>query len=462
MFWNYVNHSGIYSLTVLFFYWMIVCFERSIMTQKYDHKHLSFSDRIYIEQSLYDNLSFKAIARFLEKDPTTISKEIKRSLEIQNSHATNLRHCLNYSRCYKKHLCGDAFCSKHCHNCKLFDCSLYCSNYESNHCSILDKPPYVCNGCSHKTGCRKEHHFYRSKHAQSLYEQKLRDSRTGINMTKDELLQLNDLITPLIKNGQPLSHIFATHKDELTISRQTLYNYLDAGVLDVRNIDLPRRVRYKKRKKRVVTNHDQSYRSKRTYKDFLRFMEAHPEYDVVELDTVKGGRNAGKCIMTLLFRSSSFMLLFLLDRCTQQNVTAVFDQLYALFGHNLFRNTFPVILTDNGPEFKNPNRIEYTESGKRRTFLFYCDPYVSNQKARLEKNHEFIRYVIPKGRSMYRYSQQDMTLLATHINSLARDSLNGNTPFDLAEILLNKKVLDLLELKKVSPDQVLLKPTLLK
>ena len=55
-----------------------------------------------------------------------------------------------------------------------------------------------------------------------------------------------------------------------------------------------------------------------------------------------------------------------------------------------------------------------------------------------------------------------MTLLASHINSLAIDSLNGNTPFDLAAILLNKKVLDLLELTKVSPDQVLLKPTLLK
>jgi len=383
------------------------------MTQKHDHKHLSFSDRIYIEQSLYDNLSFKEIARFLGKDPTTISKEIRRSLDIHISHATNLQRCLNYSRCYKKHLCGDIFCSKHCHNCKLFDCSLYCSNFESNHCEILDKPPYVCNGCSRK-------------------------------------------------NGQPLSHIFATHKGELTISRQTLYNYLDAGVLDVRNIDLPRRVRYKKRKKRVITNHDQSYRSKRTYKDFMRFMEAHPEYDVVELDTVKGGRNAGKCIMTLLFRNSSFMILFLLDRCTQQNVIDVFDRLYALFGHNLFRNTFPVILTDNGPEFKKPDRIEHTETGKRRTYLFYCDPYVSNQKARLEKNHEFIRYVIPKGRSMYRYSQQDMTLLASHINSLARDSLNGNTPFDLAAILLNKKVLDLLELTKVSPDQVLLKPTLLK
>lgn len=431
------------------------------MKQIHDHKHLTFSDRIYIEQSLYDGLSFKAIAQFLGKDPSTISKEVKRSLDIKRSHATNRRHCLNYAHCYRKHLCGDRSCSKRCYNCTLFDCSLYCNNFESNHCKRLDSPPYVCNACPHKQGCRMEHHFYHSKYAQDLYERKLRDSRSGINLTPDELRELNNLITPLIKNGQPLSHIFATHKGELSISRQTLYNYLDAGVLDVRNIDLPRRVRYKKRKKHPTASQDQSYRSKRTYKDFQRFMEAHPEHTVVELDTVKGGRNAGKCILTLLFRDSSFMLLFLLNRCTQENVITVFDNLYSLFGHKLFCQTFPVILTDNGPEFKDPERIEFTPNGKRRCYVFYCDPYVSNQKARLERNHEFIRYVIPKGRSMYRYTQQDMSLLASHINSLARDSLNGNTPFDLATLLLNKKVLDLLELKKVSPDQVHLKPTLL-
>jgi len=112
-------------------------------------------------------------------------------------------------------------------------------------------------------------------------------------MTPDKLKELNNLITPLIKNEQPISHIFATHKGELSISRQTLYNYLDDGVLGVRNIDLPRRVRYKKRKKRSVASCVQSYRSKQTYKDFQRFMEAHPDYPVLELDTVKGGRNAG-------------------------------------------------------------------------------------------------------------------------------------------------------------------------
>ena len=118
-------------------------------------------------------------------------------------------------------------------------------------------------------------------------------------------------------------------------------------------------------------------------------------------------------------------------------------------------------MTDNGPEFKNPWAIEKTDTGKQRTMVFYCDPYVSNQKGKLEKNHEYIRYVIPKGRSMQRYTQDDINLLASHINSTARDSLNGATPFDLANLLLDKKIPILTGQFKVSPDDVLLKPALL-
>ncbi|MBQ8527425.1 MAG: IS30 family transposase, partial [Lachnospiraceae bacterium] len=130
-------------------------------------------------------------------------------------------------------------------------------------------------------------------------------------------------------------------------------------------------------------------------------------------------------------------------------------------GIRTFKKYFPVILTDNGSEFKNPWDIEKNESGTRRTYVFYCDPYVSNQKARLEKNHEYIRYVIPKGRSMYRYTQDDINLMASHINSTARDSLNGACPFDLAELLLDKKIPLLTGQFKVSPDDVMLKPVLI-
>ena len=181
-----------------------------------------------------------------------------------------------------------------------------------------------------------------------------------------------------------------------------------------------------------------------------------------EMDTVKGCRDAVEVLLTLLFRKSSFMMIFLLPRGSQQCVEEVFNMLTDLLGISLFRKTFPILLTDNGPEFKNPGSIEKTPDGHTRTRVFYCDPYVSNQKGRLEKNHEFIRYVLPKGKSFKYLKQEDITLLTNHINSIARDNLNGATPFDLATILINKKVLVALGLKKVSPDEVLLKPALFK
>ena len=284
-------------------------------------------------------------------------------------------------------------------------------------------------------------------------------------MTPEELQELNDLISPLILKGQPLSHIFAVHADEIPVCRRTLYNYLDQRVFQARNIDLPRRVRYKKRKKksepRKSKNLQQVYRNKRTYVDFERFMEAHPDLDVVEMDTVKGGRDKGKCLLTLLFRSCSFMIVILMPDCTQRSVIKAINDLTEALGIRTFKKYFPVILTDNGSEFKNPWDIEKTESGTHRTYVFYCDPYVSNQKGRLEKNHEYIRYVIPKGRSMYRYTQEDINLMTSHINSTARDSLNGATPFDLAALLLDAKIPALAGQVRIPADGVCLKPSLI-
>ena len=283
-------------------------------------------------------------------------------------------------------------------------------------------------------------------------------------MTPEELRDLNDLISPLVLKGQPLSHIFAVHADEIPVSRRTLYNYFDQRVFQARNIDLPRRVRYKKRRKIAPPKNrtaKQVYRNKRTYKDFLYYLETHPDTDVVEMDTVKGSRTSGKCLLTLLFRSCSFMIDILMKRWTQGEVIEAIDSLMETLGPRLFRKYFPVILTDNGSEFKNPRDIEKTSDGKHRTFVYYCDPYVSNQKGRLEKNHEYIRYVIPKGRSMFRYTQDDITLMASHINSTARDSLNGQTPYDLAQLLLDKRIPALTGIVRIAPDDVQLKPALL-
>ena len=430
---------------------------------KGDHKHLTLSDRIYIEQALIRGDNFRAIARSLGKSPSTISMEVRKFLEWEDGYyaSDKTNNCAHYNSCDMFALCLG--CDDSCKNCNRRNCNKLCRFYDPSICEDLKLPPYVCNSCKVQDTCHATHFYYRAEKAHERYLAVLSESREGINMTPEQLKELDDFISPLISKGQPLSHIFSTHKDILPCSRRTIYNYLDMGLFTVKNVDLPRRVRYKLRKKRRGENPIKyEYRNRRTYKDFLSYTEAFPEYEVVEMDTVKGSRDAGKCLMTLLFRNSSFMLIFLLPSCTQASVKAVFDMLYDALGPVIFKRTFRMILTDNGPEFKDPWSIEMSSDRKRRTRVFYCDPYKSNQKGRLEKSHEFIRYIIPKGRSMHNLSEQDVRLMTCHINSLARDSLNGKTPFDLAELLLSEKVLTRLGLKRVPPDQVLLKPALLK
>jgi len=430
-------------------------------------RHLTMSDRVYIEQELLQRSSFRSIAFALGKDPSTISKEIKLHSAVAPNGTYRHPRC-HFCNQFRK--CEDTIMV--CSNCRDFcwycdyDMKLatHCKSYNPFSCPKLSKPPYVCNGCEQLSKCHDSKKYYRAKQAQKAYEEVLTETRSGINMSPEELQELNDLISPLILKGQPLSHIFAVHSDEIPVCRRTLYNYLDQRVFQARNIDLPRRVRYKKRKRQTspkTRNIEQVYRNRRTYKDFERFMESHTDYDVVEMDTVKGGRDKGKCLLTLLFRSCSFMLVILMPDCTQHSVITAINNLTEAIGIRTFKKYFPVILTDNGSEFKNPWDIEKTESGTHRTYVFYCDPYVSNQKGRLEKNHEFIRYVIPKGRSMYKYTQDDINLMASHINSTSRDGLNGATPFDLAELLLDKRIPTVAGQFRVAADDVCLKPSLI-
>ena len=426
--------------------------------------HLTLSDRTYIEQELVQGSSFKCIADFLEKDPSTISKEVRLNRYTplcHDIHYAKCSRCIHFDSCHKA-----AEKYKSPSGCMTYRNSpaWKCKDYDPHDCFFLTKPPYVCNACVQRYKCTKVKYQYSAIKAQRMYEQRLSESRKGINMTPEELQDLNDLISPLILKGQPLSHIFSVHKDEIPVTRRTLYNYLDQRIFQARNIDLPRRVRYKKRRKSPehrTRNIEQVYRSKRTYVDFVKYTKAFPDLEVVEMDTVKGGRNAGKCLLTLLFRRSSFMIVILLPSCTQSSVINAINNLCNSLGIRLFKKYFPIILTDNGSEFKNPWDIERSESGTLRTKVFYCDPYVSNQKARLEKNHEYIRYVIPKGRSMHKYTQEDISLMASHINSTSRDSLNGATPFELAELLIDKRIPILTGQFKVSPDNVLLKPALI-
>ena len=231
----------------------------------------------------------------------------------------------------------------------------------------------------------------------------------------------------------------------------------------VKNIDLPKKVAYRQRKQKpVLTKLEYKCRRGRTIEDFNQYLEDHPGISVVEMDTVKSARGCRKCLLTFVFRNTNFMLVFLLKDGTQESVLAVFDYLSDRLGLDTFRALFPVILTDNGVEFKNPDEMEHAPNNCQRTKIFYCDPQASWQKPHVEKNHVLLRRIIPKGTSFKDLTKAQVTLAANHVNSVARELFDNKTPFEIFVGENEKKLLDLLDLTPIPPDEVCLKPALLK
>ena len=180
------------------------------------------------------------------------------------------------------------------------------------------------------------------------------------------------------------------------------------------------------------------------------------------MDTVIGARMSGKRILSMIFQDNSVMLIFLMPDGTAASVKRVFDYLERSLGLDTFRRLFQIILTDNGSEFKKVDSLELTEDFQYRTRLFYCDPMASWQKPHVEKNHEYIRYVFPKGKSLDPYTQEDMTVLMNHINSTRRLSLGGKAPYELVRVDNEDMhaLFALLKMNLIQPDEVHLKPDL--
>ena len=437
------------------------------MSKKGNQKHLTLSQRIEIEKGLTENKSFSAIARIIEKDPSTISKEVRlhaRTKERPDAGYTN-PPCINRKSCKLTCLCEEQ-CGMLCKICKKqgMRCIDICPNYQTAECEKLKKPPYVCNGCGKKTHCLMPRQFYSSKYANDCYRDTLVSSREGINQTPERIQKMNDLLTPLLKEKkQSVAHVYATHAEEIGCSRRTLYTYIDMGIFEVRNIDLRRRVKYKKRKTSTSTSSkDKTYRQGHNYEDFQKYIQQHPDTLVVEMDCVEGASGDDKALLTFVWRNCNLMLIFLLENHDQECVSEVFVWLENALGQELFKKLFPVILTDGGSEFADREDLEHFCNGAPSTIVYYCDPYSFWQKGTIEKNHEYIRYILPKGTSFENLTDKQVRLMMDHINNEKRDSLNGHSPYELSLLLLDNRLHERLRLRYIEPDDVTISPTLLK
>jgi IS30 family transposase len=425
-------------------------------------KHLTDSERLQIEQWLKERISLKQIAVKLKKSTSTISREIRVRSSVSDKYAPHRIHnrCVKRSECHTLYLCEDKpNCTKRCSTCNM--CNELCKDYEEQICHKLFEPPYVCNGCTDERRCVLRKKYYIHQKAHEAYREKLVESRTGANITEEELMELDQLVSPLIRRGQSVHHIVVNNQDRFSVSEKSIYRYVDGGLLEARNVDMPRVCRLKPRKSKPVEHKiDSACRIGRNYTDFGKFME-RSRVSAVEMDSVIG-RIGGRVLLTLMFKSCDFMLAFIRASNTSQSVIDIFDRLYGLLGADRFRRLFPVILTDNGSEFSNPKLLEYDAQGYNRTKIFYCDPNASFQKPNVELNHEFIRKILPKGTSFDGLTQTDIDTMMSHINSYSREKLNDKSPFDMFGFLYGYDILEKLGQLRIASNEIFLRAELLK
>lgn len=429
-----------------------------------NHKHLSAEDRNYIELSLNAGASFKEISKYLCKDPSTISKEVRLHRSQDSWHKGSFNNpynfCVHRFRCQKTNVCDKLFiCDQKCTFCH--KCNQVCPRFEKESCPHLEHAPFVCNGCEkQRSRCTiPTKYSYDAAFAQRKYEELKTSSREGISKSRSEIHTLDKVIQPLIQQGQS-PYVICKNHPELNVSVKTLYNYINDGVLVTRNVDLKRKVKYKLRKvhksqikKREVFIH-------RTYADFKE-LNLKPD-QFWEMDTVNSAKGSLKCILTFYFPEMELFYARLLPNHEPCHVASAFDTIEkALGGVREFETLFPVILTDRGGEFGKPDDLETDPDGIIRTSIYYCDPMRSNQKGGIEQVRTLLRMIIPKGTVFESLTQWDIRKIVSHINSYPRENLKGKTPYELALNKYGPEILGALQIRPVPYDEVTLSPRLL-
>ena len=381
------------------------------------HKHLTLSDRNDIQLGLERGETFKAIGQLILKDPTTVSKEVKRNKQIRDSTSNNLP------------------------------------------CPLLDKAPFICNGCpKRRQNCGYQKVFYLAKQAQKQYEQTLVEAREGTPLNSQTFWDIDKVISDGVKKGQHIYHILKAHN--LDVSSSTVYRHIRKGYLSIAPIDLARAVKFKERRKNNLPSIPKEAKKGRSYEDFQNYLSLNQLNYWLEMDTVMG-RMGGKVLLTFNLSFCNFIFARLLDNKTALEVTKhLYDIKNTLHQADKdFFQLFPVILTDNGGEFARVDDIEMDVQGESK--LFFCDPNRSDQKGRIEKNHTLIRDILPKGTFFDNLTQEDINLVCSHVNSVKRAALNGKSAYELFAFTYGEEIPKLLGISKIPAEDVCQSSTLL-
>lgn len=420
--------------------------------------HITLEMRARIESFVIEGRTLAYMSRELGVDATSISRELKRNRRcdgFSGSHMAKSK-CVHRTACKLRRVC-DPECKRKCSSCGRECHEGGCQDYEEEWCRRTHRAPFVCNGCPKRTTCPLERWTYSAKVAQAKADSRLVESREGLDMTGHEMAFLAAEVKAGLAKGQSVHHIFAS-RDDLPCSERSFYRHVEDEAIDVRKMDLRKKVKYKKRSKRKAGRRGRGLYAGREYSDYMG-LDADVRAGTVQMDCVEGAEGDEQAILTLHFVTLRFQIYILLGRKDSAHVVAALDWVEELCGKRMFRKLFGLILADRGSEFGD---IAGIERGGRCS-VYYTDPRRPDQKGGCEKAHVELRKIIGKGTSIDGLGL-DAWLVAgicSHANSSLRLAIGDTSPMALAKAALPASLLEGLGLELVPPDEVETRPELI-
>ena len=354
-------------------------------------KHINFEQRKTIASGIAHNMKLKNISELLELHPTGISREVKRNRKIVEP-----------------------------------------IKYTKENCPLLERWPFVCTSCKKRYhDCPFNKYIYNAKEAQKKADYNLAMSRKGIDINEEEFKKLDKIIKTGVDNNKSIYQIKIENNDKINKSVTTLYRYINKGYLTTKRMDLPYAVKYKKRKhnKKYEYSDNKIDRSNHTYLDYLVFMHNNPGIYVWQLDFLGAIKTDSKNILSFILPILQFTLIDIINNPDSKKVVEFFDRLEEKIGTENFIKLIPAILTDRDPCFNDIEGICFSKiTGEERCKLFFCDPYVSNQKPNVENINKQLRLFFPKKSSVDKYTKQDIKQINYTLLNKPLKSLDSYTP----------------------------------
>ena len=369
-------------------------------------KHINFEQRKTIASGIAHKMKLKDIAELLYLDPTGVSREVKRNRTIVEPIKSN-----------------------------------------KDICPTLTRWPYVCSNCKKRyKDCPFNKYYYNAKLAQKYADYNLKSSRRGLDISSDEFKNLDTIIKNGVDNNKSIYQIKIENKDTIDKSITTLYRYINKGYLTTSRLDLPYAVKYKKRKhnkKYDYSNNNKIDRTDHTYLDYLSYLHKNPGINVWQLDFLGTIKTDSKSILTFILPNLQFTLLEIINKPDSSKVVEFFDKLEERIGTENFIELIPVILTDRDPCFADILGICFSKiTGEERCKIFYCDPYVSNQKPNVENINKQLRLFLPKKSSIDKYSKNDIKQINYTLLNKPLKSLDSYTPKEAFIKVFNEDLFD--------------------